>query len=142
MVIFIAYICLKVFENDSLCCIITSSCPIFLCKTFWKNVILRKKEVGGALFRGGGRFLEKKFGSSFSFSSFSSFQLVLFLLTPSRNAYRVINLDWKKVLSLYSQMLHLNDLELIFLYSTMFDVFCVQILLVCVNYFVHNINLK
>ena len=60
---------------------------------------------------------------------------------PSRE-YRVINLDWEKVLSFCSQMLLLHDLELIFPYSTMSDVFCVKISLVCVKYFVHNINLK
>ena len=57
-------------------------------------------------------------------------------------SYRVINLDWEKVLSFNPQMYLLKDLELIFLYSTMFDVFCVKISLVCVKYFVHNINLK
>ena len=56
--------------------------------------------------------------------------------------YRVFNLDWEKVLSLCSQILLLNDLTLIFLCSTMFDVFCAKISLVCVKYFVHNINLK
>ena len=39
-------------------------------------------------------------------------------------------------------MLLLKDLESIFLYSTMFDVFCVKISLVCVKYFVHKIGLK
>ena len=56
--------------------------------------------------------------------------------------YRVFNLDWEKVLSFYSQMLLFNDLELIFLCSTMFDIFCGKILLVWVKYFVHNIDLK
>ena len=41
--------------------------------------------------------------------------------------YRVFYLDWEKVLSFYSQKLLLNDLELIFLCSTMSDVFCVKI---------------
>ena len=40
--IFIAYICLKVFENGSLCCIISSFYPIFLSKSLLKSVILRK----------------------------------------------------------------------------------------------------
>ena len=56
--------------------------------------------------------------------------------------YRVINLDCEKVLSFYSQMLLLNDLELIFLCSTMFDIFCVKISLICVKYFLRNISLK
>ena len=56
--------------------------------------------------------------------------------------YRVINLDCEKVLSFYSQMLLLNDLELIFLCRTMFDVFSVKISLICVKYFLRNISLK
>ena len=56
--------------------------------------------------------------------------------------YRVINLDWEKVLSFCSQLLLLTSLEFFFFYSTMFDVFHVKISLVCVKYFVHNINLK
>ena len=56
--------------------------------------------------------------------------------------YRVINLDWEKVLSFYSQMLLFKYLELNFLYSTMFDIFCVKISLICVKYFLRNISLK
>ena len=44
--------------------------------------------------------------------------------------YRVINLDWEKVLSFCSQLLLLTGLELVFFYSNMFDVFCIKILLV------------
>ena len=40
-----------------------------------------------------------------------------------KRKYRVFNLDWEKVLSFCSHILLLNDLELIFLCSTMFDVF-------------------
>ena len=53
----IAYICLKVFENGSLYCNISSCYLIFLSKSFLKSKTL-KKERGGALF-GGGCFLEK-----------------------------------------------------------------------------------
>ena len=56
--------------------------------------------------------------------------------------YPVINLDWEKALSFCSQLLPLTGLEFVSFYSTMFDVFCVKISLVCVKYFVHNINLK
>ena len=56
--------------------------------------------------------------------------------------YRVINLDWEKVLSFCSQLLLLTSLEFVFFYSTMFDVFCVKISLICVKCFDHNINLK
>ena len=56
--------------------------------------------------------------------------------------YRVINLDWEKVLGFCSQLLLLIGLEFVFFYSAIFDVFCVRILLVWVKYFVHNINVK
>ena len=56
--------------------------------------------------------------------------------------YRVINLDWEKVLSFCSQLFLLTRLELIFFYSTLFDFFCVKISLVRVFFFIHNINLK
>ena len=39
MEIIIACICLKVFENDSICCIILSFNPMFLSKFLLKNVI-------------------------------------------------------------------------------------------------------
>ena len=44
--------------------------------------------------------------------------------------YRVINLDWEEVLSFCSQLLLLTGLEIVFFCSTMFDVFCIKILLV------------
>ena len=45
-----------------------------------------------------------------------------FEIRLNMHLYRVFNLDWEKVLSFYFQMLLFNDLELIFLCSTMFDV--------------------
>ena len=60
----------------------------------------------------------------------------------TRGLYRVINLDWEKVLSFCSQLFLLTGLEIVFFCSTMFDIFCIKILLVWVKYFVHNINLK
>ena len=44
--------------------------------------------------------------------------------------YRVIKLDWEKVLSFSSQLLRLTGLEFVFFNSTIFDVFCVKISLV------------
>ena len=49
MEIFIAFICLKVFENGSLCCIISSFYSIFLSKSLLKSVTIRKKEGEGAI---------------------------------------------------------------------------------------------
>ena len=46
------------------------------------------------------------------------------------------------MLSFCSQLLLLTSLEFVFFYSTMFDVFCVKISLICVKCFDHNINLK
>ena len=43
-------------------------------------------------------------------------------------SYRVINLDWEKVLSFFSPLLLLTGLEFVFFYRTMFDIFCIKIL--------------
>ena len=60
MEVFIAYICLKVSENGSLYCVFSSFYSIFLSKSLLKSVTLRKKEGGGAFWRGGAKW--KKYG--------------------------------------------------------------------------------
>ena len=57
MEIFIAFICLKVSENGSLCRIISLFYSIFLSKSLLKSETLRKKR--GGRFLEGERFLEK-----------------------------------------------------------------------------------
>ena len=57
MEIFLAYICLKVFETGSLCCFISSFYSIFLFKSVLKSITLRRKR-GGALFGRGALFRE------------------------------------------------------------------------------------
>ena len=58
MQLFLAYICLKVFETGSLCCFISSFYSIFLFKSLLKSITLRKKKV--ALFGGGAHFRKNK----------------------------------------------------------------------------------
>ena len=70
-------------------------------------------------------FLRKRFTDAFfSLNSRSVF------LVADMQLYRVINLDWEKVLSFCSQLLPLTGLEIVFFCSAMFDVFCIKILLV------------
>ena len=64
------------------------------------------------------------------------------LVLQRSSAYRVINLDWEKVLSFCSWLLLLTGMKFAFFHSNMFDVFCDKISLVWVKYFVHNINFK
>ena len=58
------HICLKVFENGSLCCIISSFYSIFQSKSLLKSVILRIKE--GRFLEGGGAF-QRKYGNYVGF---------------------------------------------------------------------------
>ena len=53
MEIFLAYICLKVFETGSLCCFISSFYLIFLFKSLLKSITLRIKKRGRRFLEGG-----------------------------------------------------------------------------------------
>ena len=64
---------------------------------------------------------------------------LIFQFTPSLHIYRVNIVKCKKVLSFYSLMLHLHDLESVFSFITMLDVFFIKISWVwdsgCHNFF-------
>ena len=62
------------------------------------------------------------FSPNFLFFSFSPFDFL-----PHLQTYRVINLNWQKVLSFYCYVHYLTNLETPVSWSTMFDIFCVQI---------------
>ena len=112
MEIFLAYICLKVFETGSLCCCISSFYSIFLFKSLLKSITLRKKR--GGRFLEGGAF-QKKYGNTTTTKSRMTFS--------SQSHPRVSGRLWTKIEFLHSSLFFLFIHQRTFLFNKVNDFF-------------------